>query len=111
MIARVVAVATVLFGCGPTTFVCEKRTECVREQMQGRCEPNHRCSYRDETCASGWRYGANAGEPFARACVEPEPDATSTGGTTSSGTTTSPEATTSSGTTTTTTGDASSSTT
>jgi hypothetical protein len=78
-----VAIAALASGCGPSTFACEQRSECVRDQMQGRCEPTHRCSYQDATCPSGWRYGANAGEPFANACVEPEPPSTSTSDATS----------------------------
>lgn len=89
--ALVFAFVSLVAACGPTTFVCEERTECVREQKQGRCEPNSRCSYRDETCASGWRYGANAGSALADQCVEPEPSTSSSGdaGSSSSGTSTS----------------------
>lgn len=78
------AIAACVLACGPTTFVCEERSQCVREQMQGRCEPTARCSYRDETCASGWRYGANAGDGFARECVAPEMETTTSAAATGS---------------------------
>jgi hypothetical protein len=99
-----------LAACGDETFRCEDSTQCVVSGEQGVCEANGYCTFDDADCACGRRYGEQAGQGLAGACLEQCTGETNTG-TQSSGSTT---ATTASGTTTsgtsTTTSDASSTT-
>ena len=58
-----------LFGCtGETPFLCESDDEC---SASGICESNQRCSFPDEMCASGRRYGEFAPTATANQCVPP----------------------------------------
>lgn len=58
-------------GCQTSSFVCQTDVQCG---AAGTCEPNGSCSFPDETCDSGRRYGAHAAEPDA--CVPVEESAT-----------------------------------
>ena len=79
-----VASAVGLWACGPASaFVCESPEQCGA----GVCEPSGYCSFPDDECPSGRRYGTFAGDGLANACVE-LPDS-STGETSDSTTTTS----------------------
>lgn len=51
-------------------FYCTSHSECVTEEVQGRCELSSYCSFPDGRCDSGWRYGTNAGEMYRGVCVE-----------------------------------------
>lgn len=81
-------------ACSPSAFNCEDDSGCAGAQVGGFCEPSGFCSFPDEGCPSGRRYGEFAGQNLGGACVEPS-DAASTGDTaqpvpmTSSGLTTS----------------------
>lgn len=61
-----------LFGgtaCGPAgQFVCVGDDQCG---AQGRCEADGYCSFADDACPSGRRYGEHAAPSLAGACVEP----------------------------------------
>ena len=67
-----------LFGCeGPDAFNCVEDAQCGEG---GICEVNGACSFEDEACGSGRRYGEFAPQGIAGACVpgeepviEPEP--------------------------------------
>jgi hypothetical protein len=58
-----------LAACGrATAFECTQDGECG----EGRCEPSSGyCSFVDDACPTGWKYGAHAGEGLAGQCVDP----------------------------------------
>src|SRR3990170_8574893 len=66
------ALAWMVQGCiAAPAFHCGQDAECQAGGRAGRCEPLAGvCSFADESCASGWRYGAYAGEPSGT-CVAP----------------------------------------
>lgn len=83
------ALAVVVACQGGTYFTCKDDDGCAAQGGVGTCQPTGACSFPDDACASGQRYG-DASEPgLAGQCVvldgtstgEPEPD-TSTGSTT-----------------------------
>lgn len=79
-----------LGGClGAAAFLCESDEVCQQGGTTGLCQPSGYCSFPDEECASGQRYGAYAGGSLAGECVEPGAFA-SDGGSTDDGVTTSP---------------------
>ena len=52
-------------SCGsPEVFLCESDIECDR----GQCEPNGYCSFEDQRCEGGRRYGKHSGE-LSNECV------------------------------------------
>jgi hypothetical protein len=58
-----------LAGCdGQTEFLCQSNADC---SDQGICEANQRCSFPDEMCESGRRYGEYAPSQSANQCVPP----------------------------------------
>ncbi|MCA9707590.1 MAG: hypothetical protein KDK70_17185 [Myxococcales bacterium] len=59
-------------NCAATGFVCADASECLLEGVQGRCEADGWCSFPDEACPSGHRYGKNAGDGLGGACTEEE---------------------------------------
>src|SRR5690606_29210217 len=70
-----VAVAVACQGRG--YFVCGDDRDCATAEGGGVCQPEGACSFHDDTCPSGQRFGA-AGEPaLAGQCVGG--DASSTG--------------------------------
>jgi cysteine-rich repeat protein len=50
----------------PASFACDDAAQCT---VGGRCEPTGFCSFADQTCPGGWRYGSAAGNGLANACV------------------------------------------
>lgn len=74
----------IVAACSPDGFVCRDDAACGAE---GRCEASGFCSFPDDACPSGRRYGEHAASAYANACVEPgaEPGSSSTA---ASGTTT-----------------------
>jgi hypothetical protein len=49
-------------ACSTTeTFACSSDMQCVDDGAAGRCEPEGVCSFPDDTCPSGHRYGGLAG--------------------------------------------------
>lgn len=61
-------------------FRCANHEECVDDGVQGVCQVTSYCSFPDDGCASGQRYGGLAGDGLAKVCVPPEHDpATTTG--------------------------------
>ncbi len=64
-------------ACKATTFTCEDEAQCKDGAAVGVCQPNGFCSFPDDACGSGQRFGAHSGELSGR-CV-PEGEATSSG--------------------------------
>jgi hypothetical protein len=62
-------VAAIGGGCGPSVFACSDDEDCRDRSVAGRCEADSRCSFPDEACASGRRYGAHAGTR-SNTCVD-----------------------------------------
>jgi hypothetical protein len=63
------AAIAVLAGCfGRPTYECSEAAQCVVGGVMGVCEPDGLCSYFDDGCPSGRRYGPYAGDE-AEACV------------------------------------------
>ncbi len=92
-------------ACSPSVFGCEDDSGCAGAQVGGSCEPSGFCSFPDEECASGRRYGEYSGQGLGGLCVDPS-DSTSTGATSQAGPTTSTSLTTNLGTSTRTAGEA-----
>ena len=66
-----------LAGCGADPFVCSSNGQCLEGGAQGICQPSGVCSFDDDDCESGQRFGEHAGA-LANMCV-PVGDGTSTG--------------------------------
>src|SRR5690349_24569051 len=57
-------------GCGPAaTFSCSEDEDCRDGDRIGTCEPDHYCSFPDQECPSGRRYGGLAAPELANECV------------------------------------------
>lgn len=66
--------ATALPSCVSTgVFNCNSDAQCVNGAESGRCEPNGFCSFPDDTCESGQRYGNLASADFAGQCTAIDP--------------------------------------
>jgi hypothetical protein len=82
---RRVGTTIVLFGvgwaasaCGSSVFVCSSDEQCQGGAGPGVCQPEGYCSFPDERCPSGQRFGDAAPAGVANACVDPV-DGTSSG--------------------------------
>jgi hypothetical protein len=73
-----VAACASLGGCADAVFACEADDDCESGEL-GRCEANGFCSFPDEGCPTGRRYGEFAGSDLAGTCVLDE-DTTSSSG-------------------------------
>lgn len=58
-------------GCRVGAFVCEHDEQCVGPEGIGFCEADGACSFPDDSCASGRRYGDHAPAGRGGRCVEP----------------------------------------
>jgi Concanavalin A-like lectin/glucanases superfamily/Domain of unknown function (DUF2341) len=56
-------------ACAPGTFVCEGDDDCTKGGARGVCEPTGACSFPDDACPSGRRYGAYGSDGLANKCV------------------------------------------
>jgi hypothetical protein len=64
-----------LGGCH-RTFTCEGDEQCSLAGVAGRCEPEGFCSFADDDCPSGRRFGEHATSSLVETCVDaPAPDA------------------------------------
>lgn len=66
-------------ACSPSVYLCQDDANCP----SGQCETSGFCSFPDEACDSGRRYGEFAGEGLGGKCVtesEPETDTDATTG-------------------------------
>ena len=83
-----IAVAGVAAACtGAAAFACQEDSECLQDGAAGMCQPGGFCSFPDDACESGQRFGAHAQDGLAHACVPVE------GGTDTTGVPTTTEAT------------------
>jgi hypothetical protein len=63
---------TLVVGCAPdlpASFVCTDDTQCRYQGVSGICQPTGACSFADDTCASGQRYGQFGSTGLAGTCV------------------------------------------
>lgn len=51
-------------------FVCKHNRQCTFEGIAGTCQPGGFCSFPDEQCPGGLRYGGHAPEDVRGKCVE-----------------------------------------
>lgn len=72
------AAAATWSGCGSAgAFVCQSDADCQLSEIRGVCQPTGYCSFPDDTCDSGQRYGDHAADPLSETCVDPDDPATS----------------------------------
>lgn len=57
------------WACGASAFICEDDAACRFGTGAGVCQSDGYCSFPDDTCASGQRYGEHAGDGKERECV------------------------------------------
>ncbi|MCB9716696.1 MAG: LamG domain-containing protein [Myxococcales bacterium] len=77
----VVVLVGVVVGiaCAPSgAFLCESDEQCVDAGGAGVCQIDGRCSFPDDDCPSGQRYGAHSG-PLSGQCVGPAGSGSSSG--------------------------------
>lgn len=56
-------------ACGSNVFACGDDGECTDAGQSGTCEATGFCSFPDDQCDSGSRYGSHAGDSLAGECV------------------------------------------
>lgn len=66
-------------ACGSSVFACASDDQCQAGAVAGQCQPSGYCSFPDDSCASGQRYGGSAPDDVANACVVPDDASTGTG--------------------------------
>lgn len=75
----VVVAAVVWSGCARDhEFVCDDDSQCIVDNQIGACQPSGGCSFEDDSCASGQRYGEFANDTLADDCVPQAIDLLST---------------------------------
>lgn len=57
-------------ACSGSFFACSETGDCSRDDGSGFCEPTGWCSFPDDSCPSGSRYGGLAGDGLAGECVD-----------------------------------------
>lgn len=58
-------------ACGSAEyFVCNGNDDCSFDSNEGICQPTGACSFPDEDCATGQRYGAESPPSLAGECVQ-----------------------------------------
>lgn len=67
-------------GCDADAFQCRDHADCDYDGEAGVCQLSGYCSFSDETCDSGQRYGEFAGRSLGNACVGSEGDDAGTDG-------------------------------
>ncbi|MCX4245065.1 hypothetical protein [Paraliomyxa miuraensis] len=58
------------WSCGTPGFRCSDDAQCVNGSEQGVCQASQTCTFPDETCPSGQRYGDDVGNGLAGTCFE-----------------------------------------
>lgn len=66
----VLPIVALVAACQSGGFQCEGDSECTVQGVAGLCEDNGVCSFPDEECSSGRRYGQQAPAELAGVCVE-----------------------------------------
>lgn len=79
------------FACAANGFVCENDDECVAGETLGMCEPSGGCSFPDDACPSGRRYGDRSKPGLAGTCVDEDAGSSSSSTTGASATTSAAE--------------------
>lgn len=74
LLALIAAAASVAGCIKSTPFACTDDAQCVDNGIDGRCEPTGFCSFPDDTCTDGFRYGEASGD-LGNICVGEEPGA------------------------------------
>lgn len=69
-LALVLTLAAVAAACRIGAFVCDADTDCAGGGLAGVCEAAGACSFADDDCASGRRYGDRSPDDLAGECVE-----------------------------------------
>jgi hypothetical protein len=69
--AQVLTIAVVAAACRAGAFACEQDADCAGGGAAGICEAAGACSFADDDCASGRRYGDHSPDDLASECVEP----------------------------------------
>ena len=69
--AQVLTIAVVAAACRAGAFACEEDADCAGGGAAGICEAAGACSFADDDCPSGRRYGDRSPEDLAGECVEP----------------------------------------
>lgn len=59
-------------ACGSSVFACTSDMQCQAGAVAGQCQPSGYCSFPDDACPTGQRYGEAAPGELANACVTPE---------------------------------------
>lgn len=74
------AALSTLFGCDRAdAFSCSDDASCGAAGQAGQCEPSGFCSFEDQACPSGRRFGTLAGDGMADECVAGNPVVGTTG--------------------------------
>lgn len=60
-------------ACGPSAYACTEHEQCVNADVAGVCQANGLCSFPDDDCPSGQRYGEHGGAMSGQ-CVAPVGD-------------------------------------
>ncbi len=68
LVAATILVGLIQLSCSSplTGFTCVRDIDCATEAKTGICEANQRCSFADDSCDSGQRYGPVSGEDSDR---------------------------------------------
>ncbi len=82
--ALALGIVTHASACGEAAYTCEMSSQCVDGPIVGECQPDGFCSFPDDRCASGQRYGRSSGTAAGQ-CVMPT-DAGTAGASSESGT-------------------------
>ncbi len=61
----------VWMGCDAGVFLCEQHDDCAWGDRAGVCQVSGYCSFGDDSCDSGQRYGEHAGGELEDTCVDP----------------------------------------
>ncbi len=72
------ALALACAACGPSAYACTEDGQCAIDALLGVCQADGFCSFPDDDCPSGQRYGEHGG-PVGGQCV-PVADGTSSSG-------------------------------
>lgn len=78
------ALALACAACGPSAYACTEHGQCVIDALVGMCQADGHCSFPDDGCPSGQRYGEHGG-PVAGQCVPVADDTSSSGGASTTG--------------------------
>lgn len=74
MLKRAITVActtlVVANACIESRFSCEDDDQCAADGRDGTCEPTGACSFPDDACPSGRRYGDHSRSDLAGMCVD-----------------------------------------